>query len=68
MTLRPLRKPLLINQNGEAPAVLQDVAIDEITQESLSLLKVLALGDEEVAAGRTRPAADVLARLRRTAD
>jgi hypothetical protein len=68
MTLRPLREPLLINQNGEAPAVLHDVATDETTQETLSLLKVLALGDKEVAAGRTRPAADVLARLRRTAD
>jgi prevent-host-death family protein len=58
------REPLLITQNGEARAVLQDVASYEETQETLALLKVLALGNEEVATGRTRPAADVIARLR----
>lgn len=64
------REPLLITQNGEARAVLQDVASYEETQETLALLKVLALGNQEVAAGQTRPAADVLGRLRqrRTAD
>ena len=64
------REPLLITQNGEARAVLQDVASYEETQETLALLKVLALGNQEVAAGQTRPAADVLSRLRkrRTAD
>lgn len=64
------REPLLITQNGEARAVLQDVASYEETQETLALLKVLALGNQEVAAGQTRPAADVIGRLRqrRTAD
>lgn len=58
------REPLVITQNGEAKAVLQDVASFEETQETLALLKVLALGNEDVAAGRTRPVADVVARLR----
>ena len=37
------REPLLITQNGEAKAVLQDVASYEQAQETLALLKVLAL-------------------------
>lgn len=58
------RKPLVITQNGEAKAVLQDVATYEETQETLALLKILALGNQDVAAGKLTPAADVVARLR----
>ena len=36
------REPLVITQNGEAKAVLQDVASFEETQETLALLKILA--------------------------
>jgi PHD/YefM family antitoxin component YafN of YafNO toxin-antitoxin module len=39
---------MVITQNGEAKAVLQDVASFEETQETLSLLKVLALGNQAV--------------------
>ena len=39
------RRPLVITQNGEARAVMQDVASYEETQETLALLKILALGD-----------------------
>jgi prevent-host-death family protein len=58
------REPLIITQNGEAKAVLQDVASFEETQETLALLKILALGQQEVAAGKTKPASDVVTRLR----
>lgn len=58
------RQPLVITQNGEAKAVLQDVASFEETQETLALLKILALGNQEVAAGKLKPAGDVLTRLR----
>jgi prevent-host-death family protein len=58
------REPLVITQNGEAKAVLQDVASYEETQATLALLKILALGTEEVAAGKVTPVADVVARLR----
>lgn len=58
------REPLVITQNGEARAVLQDVASYEETQETLALLKILALGNREVAAGKTKPVGDVVARLR----
>jgi prevent-host-death family protein len=58
------REPLLITQNGEAKAVLQDVASYEQAQETLALLKVLALGNQDLAAGRVKPVAQVLTRLR----
>ena len=58
------REPLVITQNGEAKAVLQDVASYEETQESLALLKVLALGNREIDAGKVKRAASVVARLR----
>jgi prevent-host-death family protein len=58
------REPLVITQNGEARAVLQDVASFEETQDTLALLKILALGNQDVATGKIRPVADVVARLR----
>ena len=58
------REPLVITQNGEAKAVLQDVASFEATQETLALLKVLALGNQEVATGKVKPMGEVVARLK----
>ena len=58
------REPLVITQNGEAKAVLQDVASFEETQEVLALLKILALGNQDVEAGRIKPVANVVSRLR----
>jgi prevent-host-death family protein len=58
------RVPMVITQNGEAKAVLQDVASFEETQETLALLKILALGNQDVAAGKLKSVADVVSRLR----
>lgn len=58
------RRPLVITQNGEARAVMQDVASYEETQETLALLKLLALGNREIEQGCVKPVADVVARLR----
>ncbi len=59
------RRPLVIPQNGEAKAVPQDVASFEETQGALlALLEILALGQQDVDAGRVMPVADVVARLR----
>ncbi|HTR24400.1 MAG TPA: type II toxin-antitoxin system Phd/YefM family antitoxin [Terriglobales bacterium] len=58
------REPLLITQNGEAKAVIQDVASYEAMQETLALLKILALGNRQIEEGRFAPAADVISRLR----
>jgi prevent-host-death family protein len=65
LLLAEQRQPMIITQNGEAKAVLQDVASYEETQETLALLKILALGNQDIEAGKTRPLADVTKRLRR---
>lgn len=58
------REPFLITQNGEARAVMQDIASYESTQETLALLKILALGNREIEEGQVKPIAEVARRLR----
>ena len=58
-------EPLVITQNGEAKAVLQDLASFEATQNTMALLKILALGNLEVEKGETRPLLDAVERVRR---
>lgn len=58
------REPLVITQNGEATAVMQDVASYEATQETLALLKILALGQRQVEEGRTVSAAEAFRQVR----
>jgi prevent-host-death family protein len=64
--LAEVREPMLITQNGEARAVIQDVASYQETQEALALLKILALGNRDVEAGRARPVQEVVKRLRQS--
>ena len=59
------REPLVITQNGEATAVMQDVASYEATQETLALLKILALGRRQVEEGKVTPAAQAFRTLRK---
>jgi prevent-host-death family protein len=58
------REPLVITQNGEAKAVIQDVASYEETQETLALLKILALGNQQIAENKLRPLAHAIKRVR----
>ena len=58
------REPLVITQNGEAKAVMQDVASYDQTQETLALLKILALGNRDIEQGKVKPIAEVASRLR----
>ena len=57
------REPMLITQNGEAKLVVMDVRSYEEQEETLALLKLLALGNREIEQGHFRPAADVFADL-----
>jgi prevent-host-death family protein len=59
------REPLVITQNGEAKAVLQDIASFEETEQVMALLKMLAVGNQDVEAGKIKPARDIVERLRR---
>lgn len=58
------REPLIITQNGEAKLVIQDIESYEQTQETMALLKIMALGNRQIAEGKVQPAADALLRLR----
>jgi len=62
--LQEQRKPLIITQNGEAKAVIQDIVSYEETQETLALLKILALGNQQIADNKVEPIAEVAKRLR----
>ena len=42
---------MIITQNGEAKAVIQDIKEYEEMQESLALLKILAMGEESIKQG-----------------
>jgi len=59
------REPMVITQNGEPTAVIQDIASYEETQETMVLLKILALGNRQIEAGRVTSAAPAIKRLRR---
>ena len=62
--LAKYQEPLIITQNGEAKAVVQDIASYEQIQETMALLKILSLGARQVEEGKVQLAAKVIDRLR----
>ena len=63
-TLGVRQEPLIITQNGKAKVVIQDIDSYENMQETVALLRVLALGNRQIEAGEVQSAADAIARLR----
>ena len=57
-------EPLVITQNGEAKVVMQDIESYEQTQETMALLKILALGARQVEGGKVQYSADVIKGIR----
>lgn len=64
LELAEKRQPMVITQNGEAKAVVQDIASYEQTQETLAMLKLIALGNRDIEAGKTESARAVVERLK----
>ncbi|MBV8167465.1 MAG: type II toxin-antitoxin system Phd/YefM family antitoxin [Alphaproteobacteria bacterium] len=58
-------EPVVLTVNGEAKVVLQDVASYEQTQETLALLKILALSNKDVEEGRVRPFREAFSAVRK---
>ena len=58
------RAPLVITQNGEAKVVIMDIVSYEETQETMALLKILALGNRKIEEGKVVSARDAIRRLR----
>lgn len=58
------REPLVITQNGATKTAPLDIASSEEIPETLALLKILTHGNQLIAAGKVKPAIDVIMRLR----
>ena len=58
------RTPMIITQNGEAKAVIQNIVDYERMQETMALLKVLALGKQQVEAGSVSSAKSAIQDIR----
>ena len=54
---------MIITQNGEAKAVIQDIAEYERIHEALALLKMVAQGQKDYEEGKTIPSDQVLKEL-----
>ena len=63
-TVKETGEPLFITQNGEAKIVVQDINSYEETQQTLALLKILALGEAEINRGETVSLSGATGRLR----
>ena len=64
------KEPLLITHHGEIKLVVQDIGEYEAMQDSLAMLKILALGEKSRKDGRSktvrRAFADLRKRIRQT--
>ena len=58
-------QPIIITQNGKPTAVLQDVESFQRQREALTLLKILAKGDQELSEGKTISHDEVMRRIER---
>ena len=58
-------KKVIITHNGEARAVLQDIESYEELQESLAMLKVLAMSAKSMVEGKGRPVKESFREIRR---
>ena len=56
-------RPVIITQNGEPRAVLQDPQSYESMREALGLLKLISQGEEDVRKGKVRPQEEVFSRI-----
>lgn len=57
-------EPLIVTQNGKARLVVQDIASYERNQETLALLKLLAMGRKQAAEGKTLEIGEAFKRIR----
>ncbi len=57
-------EPLIVTQNGKAKLVVQDIASYERTQETLALLKLIAMSRKELAEGKGIPVEEAFRRLK----
>lgn len=62
------RRPVIITQNGEPRAVLQDAKSFEDMRYALGLMKLISQGEEDVRKGKVRSQADVFSDIAAAVD
>ncbi len=58
-------RPVIITQNGEARAVLQDPESYENMRNALGLLKLISAGEADIREGRTQPQEEMFDEIER---
>ncbi len=58
------QNPLIITQNGEAKAIIQDIESFEKDRETMAMLKILALGNQQIEDGEVISASETLNKIR----
>lgn len=58
------RRPVIITQNGQARAVLQDPASYESMRNAIAMLKLMVQGEEDIRAGRCSGQDEVFAHIK----
>ena len=56
-------RPVVITQNGEPRAVLQDPKSYDNMRNAIGILKLLSQGEEDIKNGRSKPQSNVFARI-----
>ena len=59
------RRPVIITQNGEPRAVLQDPQSYESMRNALGLLKLISQGEEDIRKGKVRFKDEVFSRIKK---
>ena len=59
-------RPVIITQNGEPKAVLQDPKSYENMRNAIGILKLLSQGEEDIKNGRSKPQKDVFENLEKS--
>ena len=61
-------RPIVITQNGEPKAVLQDTESYEHMRNAIGILKLVSLGEENINEGKSKSQDDVFAGIKKLID
>ncbi len=56
--------PVILTVNGEAKVIVQDIQSYEDTQNTLAMMRILAMSEESVRQGKVYPVKEAMARIR----
>ncbi len=61
-------RPIIITQNGEPRAVLQDTESYENMRNAIGILKLISMGEEDIRKGQSKSQDDVFSDLEKLVD